>query len=138
MPSTLLVGEVIHTNDLNSYTYAKGGTPKANNNEHGSRGVWWGGTAPPPAVVDSLDYISIGTTGNASDFGNLTQARFYLSGCSGHTRGVFGSGRVSPAMVVTMDYITIASTGNATDFGDMATARAMPHGSSDSHGGLQS
>ena len=91
-----------------------------------------------PSVSDVIDYVTIASTGDASDFGNLTQARFYLSGCSGHTRGIFGAGRVSPAMVVTMDYITIASTGNATDFGDMATARALAHGSSDSHGGLQS
>ena len=91
-----------------------------------------------PSVSDVIDYVTIASTGDASDFGNLTQARFYRSGCSGHTRGIFGAGRVSPAMVVTMDYITIASTGNATDFGDMATARALAHGSSDSHGGLQS
>jgi hypothetical protein len=39
-----------------------------------------------------MDYITIATTGNAVDFGDLTVARHNLAGVSNATRGVFGGG----------------------------------------------
>ena len=80
-------------------------------------------------------FITIATTSNASDFGDLTQARRQLGGCSNDTRGLFGSGRVSDP-VNTIDFVTIATTGNASDFGDFTTAGGDGAGTSDSHGGL--
>jgi hypothetical protein len=36
-------------------------------------------------VSNDIDYITIATTGNATDFGDLSVSRMYLSGCSnGH------------------------------------------------------
>jgi hypothetical protein len=72
--------------------------------------------------VNTMDYITIASTGNATDFGDLTVGRYNLSGCSGNGyRGVFGGGDGSGGRTddQVMDYITIASTGNATDFGDL-------------------
>lgn len=65
-----------------------------------------------------IQYITIASTGNSTNFGDLTQARRQLGSCSSTTRGVWGGGRTS-ANVNTIDYVTIASTGNATDFGDL-------------------
>ena len=73
-------------------------------------------------LSDIIDYITIATTGNATDFGNSSQERYTNGGCSSPTRALFGAGD-SPALRDTIDYVTIASTGNATDFGDLTDAK---------------
>jgi hypothetical protein len=73
-------------------------------------------------VTDTIEYITITTTGNTTDFGNLSQSRGSSGGCSSSIRGVFGGGN-TPSTVNTIDYITIATTGNASDFGDLTLAR---------------
>ena len=88
MPSTLIVGEVIHTHDLSSYNFAKGGAAKSR--IFGSRGVWGGGSPP---YLDTLDYVTIGTSSNANDFGNLTEGRNVPGATSDGSRGVFGGGQ---------------------------------------------
>ena len=88
-----------------------------------------------PGVVNTIDFITISSTGNASDFGDLTQARYGLAACSSSTRGVFGGG-YAPGGVNTIDFITISSTGNATDFGDLTQARYDLVALSNGHGGL--
>ena len=82
----------------------------------------------------TIDYITIATTGNATDFGDLTSTRRYLSACSSSTRGVFGGG--GGPTTNTIDYITIATTGNAEDFGDLTVARSELAACSNGHGGL--
>ena len=83
-----------------------------------------------------IQYITIASTGNATDFGDLSSARSLNSCCSSNTRGL-SMGGGSPSNINTIEYITIGSTGNATDFGDLTSARGNSHGCSDSHGGLQ-
>ena len=77
------------------------------------------------------------STGDAIDFGDLSQARqnmcYHTSSSS--TRGIFAGG-IIPAQVNTIDYITIAATGNATDFGDLSVARGYVGAFSNGHGGL--
>ena len=91
----------------------------------------WGGdrsvthTGYTSTVTNVLEYHSIGTTGNAQDFGDLTVSRYQTSACSSGTRGVYIAGAGVPpsyAELNTMDYVTIATTGNATDFGDTLAA----------------
>lgn len=105
----------------------------------GSRGVFGGGIVLTPAgggfytptSLAYMQYITIATPGNASTFGNLSQARTYLSGVSNSTRGVFGGGVVysgSTTYVSTLDYITIATTGNASFFGNLTMARGYSAG----------
>ena len=48
---------------------------------NGVRGVIAGGTINP-AATNTIDYITIATIGNASDFGDLTAARSEPSGLS--------------------------------------------------------
>jgi hypothetical protein len=89
------------------------------------RGVFGGGYAP--SATNTVDYITISSTGNATDFGDLTVARTQFGACSSKSRGVFGggasSGGESPTYLNVIDYITIATTGNATDFGDLTNGR---------------
>ena len=74
-----------------------------------------------------IDYVTIASTGNAADFGDLTAVMDSSSngGASSSTRGVQGGGRRSGNSDV-IEYITIASTGNATDFGNLLAAQAEP------------
>ena len=72
-----------------------------------------------------MDYSTITTVGNATDFGNLTVGRNQISGSGSSTRGVFSTGQNpgSGGVLDVTDYITIASTSNATDFGDATAAK---------------
>ena len=60
---------------------------------NGSRGVFGGGWTDPVSYPPSnsqqwasktIDYITIATTGNATDFGDLTSTRDTLAACSGN------------------------------------------------------
>jgi hypothetical protein len=103
-----------------------------------TRGVFGGGitiSAAPFPPVNTIEYITITSTGNASDFGDLTGTRLHNAACSSSTRGVFGGGD-NPS-INTIEYITIASNGtNAQDFGDLTIARRGLAACSDAHGGL--
>ena len=88
----------------------------------GSRGCFAGRVGTGYETTDyGIQYITVATTGNATDFGDLTVYRYSLAAVDGGGRGVIGAGR-SGGYVNTMDYVTIASTGNATDFGDATIA----------------
>ena len=82
-----------------------------------SRGLFAGGEVS----TDTIDYITIATAGNATDFGNLTLGRHNMSAVSSGTRAVFIAGTTG-TYTDTMDYVTVATTGNATDFGDTLSA----------------
>ena len=98
------------------------------------------GGAPNPQS-DVIDFITIASTGDATDFGDLVTAS-QLAGSSGGSnkiRGVFIGGGAHPTYYNAMEFITIATTGNSSDFGDFSTGAGTPYGSvaaSDSHGGL--
>jgi hypothetical protein len=52
-----------------------------------SRGLFGGGLVSP-ALLNVIDYITIATTGNATDFGDLTVARTGLVACSNSHGGL--------------------------------------------------
>jgi len=88
-----------------------------------TRGVMMGGRGynyPSPGTntsTDTIDYVTIANTGNATDFGNLVHGSTYVSAAGGNsTRGVLF--RSSDA---DMEYITIATTGNSVDTGSDST-----------------
>jgi hypothetical protein len=89
-----------------------------------TRGVFGGGLALTPTFtsLNVIEYITISSTGNATDFGDLTVARYGPGACSSSTRGVFGGG-YTPTRLNVIEYITISSTGNAIDFGDLSVAK---------------
>ena len=103
-----------------------------------ARGVFMGGlsSAPSGSVQDVMDYVTVTSTGNAADFGNLTAATRISSSCSSTTRGVRMGGFSDPATVDVIDYVTIASTGDAQDFGNLTSAKHSIGGSSNSTRGL--
>ena len=93
----------------------------------GTYGLWGGGysNSGGQSYEDTIDYVTIASPSNASDFGNLTVARQYATGSvSNGTYGIWGGGRdVSVGHVNTIDYVTVASPSNASDFGDLTVSR---------------
>ena len=121
-------GTAFDFGDLNVATLRDGG--KACNS---TRGVWAGGQVVPstsPGTTALIQYVTMATLGNASNFGQLTIDRHDAQGVQSPTRGVFGSWRTKTPTTLnlnTIDYITIATLGDALDFGDLvevATANA--------------
>ena len=83
----------------------------------GARGLNIAGQSPGNTVTNSIEYITISTSGSAADFGDTTVASFGGASCADSTRGVHFHSH-TPSATNVIDYVTIASTGNATDFGD--------------------
>ena len=110
--------------------------PSGTTAERGSRGrgVFGGGYNPE---LNTIDYFTIATLGNAEDFGDLTVARQHPGSAASPTRAVFAGGYgASPNFRVEMDYVQIMSTGNAVDYGDLTEGRTQLEGCSNGHGGL--
>jgi hypothetical protein len=84
-----------------------------------------------------IEYVTIASTGNATDFGDLTANRNGGAGCSSPTRGLFGGGTNEAGDAINViDYVTIDTTGNAADFGDLTLARSQLGACSNGNGGL--
>ena len=90
-----------------------------------TRALFAGGIGPgsPFPTVNRIEYFTIATTGNATDFGDLTYSARYPGSMGDSTRGVFMGGN-TPSVTNTICSVTIQTTGDATDFGDLVTASA--------------
>ncbi len=135
-------GTLRFNTDIGSLEYFKGdvlGWESINrvspNLNGGARGLHLGGFTSP-GESDVIDYITIATLGNATDFGNLVDGNRVNGGCASSTRGISGGGYTGPSYVNSIDYITISSTGNAADFGDLTQARFNVGGASNQTRGL--
>ena len=96
-----------------------------------------GGTAPAYEMTNVLSYVTIATTGDTQDFGDLTRLYGYGGTCSSSTRGLFAGGYdTRPATGNTIEYITIATTGNSVNFGDFNGVRRNYMGISNSIRGV--
>ena len=91
----------------------------------GTRGlIMGGGQINTGSVSDMIQYNTIPSSANASDFGNMTTARVWTGAGSSGTRAVSMAGaNASGTRTTVMDYITTASTADAEDFGDVNLAR---------------
>ena len=85
-----------------------------------TRGVIANGTAVSAgnSVSNVIDFVTISSSGNASDFGDATAVKQACPGCSNSIRGCWGGG-YTPSSTKNIDTITIATKGDATDFGDL-------------------
>ena len=90
------------------------------NLDGGARGIFSGGATP--SVVNTLDFVTISTAGNATDFGDLLTVLRGHADLADRTRGLTAGGD-APGIVDTINFITISSTGNSQDFGDLTTGR---------------
>ena len=88
---------------------------------------------PSYPASNHINYITISSTGDAIDFGDLNETRWCMASASSRTRGIWAGGSLNyipgQADTNTLQYVTIASTGNAVDFGDLKTAFHWGQGS---------
>jgi len=85
--------------------------------QRGGRGRGFFAGGQTPSAVNTIDKIEIATTGNATDFGDLSFTRAQSGGASSSTRGVFAGGRAPE--ISTINYVILSSEGGANDFGDL-------------------
>ena len=133
--TTASKGNAVKFGEITATQFAVGGCSNS------TRGLYHIGTnswSPTWNSQNQVEYITLASEGNATNFGELTVARHYTGGVSSSVRGVFGGGFTGPGPTRynTIDFVLIASTGNAQDFGDLMENRTAPGSACDSHGGL--
>lgn len=86
-------------------------------------------------ATNVIDYVTIASTGNATDFGDLLANTFGKAATSDAVTAV-ASGGYTTGAINTIESITIATTGNSADFGDATQSVYGAGACSNSHGGL--
>lgn len=118
----------LNTYGPSPYSAASGSvTPVANPN----RGLFAGGYGPDSGTYyNIIDYVTISTTGNATDFGDLTRAMQGTAAAGSSTRALFIAGYNGGfgGTQSRVDYVTIASTGNAASFGSILPSADLAWG----------
>jgi len=96
--------------------------------------------APTPIYVDTMEYVTVTTTGNSTDFGNISDgARQNMTGTDNGTndRGFFAGGYNTPTGdVADIRFISVSSTSNTSDFGDLSSNDIWDGGCATSEGAL--
>ena len=85
---------------------------------------------------NKLEYVTTDTTGNVTDFGDLSEGSRRLASTSNATRGIIAGGD-GTNLRSKIEFITIASAGNAASFGNLlANTDSCNSGFSSAHVGL--
>jgi hypothetical protein len=101
-----------------------------------TRGIFAGGYTNTPTAtnLNTIDYITIASTGGAVDFGDVSYgARNNTQACASSVRGIVSGGAPN---ISAIDYLTISTTGNSQTFGDLSVGRGAAGGCSNSTRGL--
>ena len=88
-----------------------------------TRGLFLGGIDAPGAPTSNIiDFITIATTGNALDYGDLITTSSNCSGNAGNpTRGLCLGG--TPDTTGSAQFVTIPTLGNSSTFGDLISSQ---------------
>lgn len=100
---------------------------------NGTYGLLCCGTKDGTGTADrsaTIDYVTIATTANAQDFGDMTFARSNFGAGQDATYCLFAGGHGASLYNNVIDYVTAATPSNATDFGDLSSACAETNGCS--------
>ena len=74
------------------------------------------------SAVARTEFVTITSTANSQEFGDLSVTRNANAACSSSTRGL-SMGGLTPSLSDVIDYCTIATLGDFTDFGNLTAAR---------------
>ena len=118
--------------DLSTVNAALAGTSNGIN----GRGLFAGGGVGGAGTSNKIEYVTINTLGNVTDFGDMTVSRTSPGGLSNNTneRGLFGGGDEASGPTNVIDYVTISNTSNATDFGNLSDTVRFLTGAGTSNG----
>ena len=101
-----------------------------------TRGIYAiGNNAPGFSSTNRMDFITIASTGNATDFGD-TITTSSNGACGSPTRGVLFGGSEPSGLTNLIQFITIGTLGNAQEFGDLPTIHNAPQAAGNSIRGL--
>ena len=83
------------------------------------------------AHTNTIEFVTIASTGDALDFGDGLTNAFKPSGAQSQTRGLFMGG-YTPTEINTIQFITMSTLGNSSDFGDLTSTRRAAAGGGNS------
>ena len=144
-PKEIPTGAVRYNTDSNKMEVYIGDTwmevaVSSPNLDGGARGLFPGGwrNTPSTARSNAIDFITISTAGDATDFGDLSRRAAYMGTCSSRTRGIIAGGNSDNNNDASniIDFVTISSTGDSTDFGDLPVAINAHYGHSNQTRGV--
>ena len=122
MISILQAGNGVDFGDMSYAAEKQGGGVNS-----ATRGIFYGGNPNTGAAwFNTIEFITMTTTGNSQDFGDLSLTCGDSAGGGNATRGVIQLGYVaSPASYSNiLEFVTIPTTGNSIDFGDLTQGRS--------------
>jgi hypothetical protein len=100
------------------------------------RGFFIGGidtSTSPVYTAQVIDYVTISTTGNGQDFGDMSSTKYDLGALSNSVRGCIGG---KHSYNNTIDFFTLSTLGDVQDFGDLSGNTRSPATSSSPTRGL--
>ena len=122
-PREIPTGAVRYNTDSNKMEVYIGSTwmevaVSTPNLDGGTRGIFFGEN---PSSSNVIQFITIDTAGDATDFGDLQAMKNQGASLASRTRGIWLGGQLgsSPNYSNVIQAIEIASLGNAFDFGDI-------------------
>ena len=122
--TSVVLGSAADSQDvvtIAKWSVGSGSSSSSSLASYGDRGIIMGGNNGT-AIQNIIQYFDITSTGNASDFGDLTSIKQTGGAVSNATLALYGGG-YSTATISDVDYVTIATTGNASDAGNLTYAR---------------
>ena len=128
----MTTGDVTDFGDLSS---PKRGSGKGNAS-NSTRAIFCGEDKSGDNITNVIEFITIASLGNATDFGDATSAITTVANLFSPTRGVFAGGYNGSGNINSIQFVEIATTGNAQDFGDCTHTNGGRDGASSGHGGL--
>ena len=84
---------------------------------NGIRGLY-AGMSSGSGIRDTIEGITIASTGTFEDYGDLHAVREQCTGSQSTTRGIICGG-ITPSNTNVIEYVTIMTEGDAVDFGDL-------------------
>ena len=115
--------------DGNQWTGILGTSPELQTG--GTRAVLAGGYSP--GGVNTMDFFDVGSTGDATDFGDLTTSQYYAGGFGSRAFG-FVAGKNGSSNKI--ERWAFASTGSSADYSDLSQSRTEAAACSNSTRGV--
>lgn len=113
-------GDTANASDVGDLSVARSQVSAQASGTHGyTSGGYAQITVPARGVSNVIDRFPFAATGNASDVGDLTVARRYVTGQSSSTTGYASGGLIVPGYQSTIDSFPFSTNANATSVGNL-------------------
>ena len=107
----------------------------ANTASNSIRGLITNNNTASSTYQNTIQFVTIATTGDASDFGDLIRGSEWCCGMASPTRAVFHNPGGNADQEY-LEYSQIMTLGNSVDFGDITQDVSRTSAGSNAHGGL--